>query len=111
MTEWRRSGGSERLAAICSTAWSIPVGGSTMGGGVVETSRAATTLAATCFSPTDLGVTITLLTSLPVRGSDRTTDVMRLEWSGASAASEAPASRVPTALIEQKRIKMFSNAV
>ena len=59
----------------------------------------------TVFSPTVFGLTITLLTSLPVRGSARTTDVIRLVSRSGSAACSNPAM----ASIEQNRIKMFRN--
>jgi hypothetical protein len=77
--------------------------------GAEDTIRGATTVAATVFSLTVLGVTTTLLTSLPVFGSDRTTDVMRLDCTGFSAAGHNPATSPPSAIIEQNRIKMFSN--
>jgi hypothetical protein len=55
---------------------------------------------------------ITLLTSLPLRGSARTTEVVRLGGADESAAkSAAPANKPPIHIVEQRRMKMFSVVV
>src|SRR3954447_19755435 len=71
--------------------------------------RGAMTFSGTVRCATVFGVTTTLLTSLPVRGSARTTDVTRFGvLAGGSAAERAEAAnRLPIHIVEQNRIKMF----
>jgi hypothetical protein len=81
------------------------------GGAAAVTARGSTTVAATGLSGTVLGVTITLLTNLPLRGSARTTDVMRFGGAATSPANATPASQAPVDIIKQNRIDMFRFAV
>jgi hypothetical protein len=59
---------------------------------------------------TVFGVTTMLLTSLPVRGSDRTTDVIFPGRAGKSAPHRVAASNPPIHIVEQKRTQMFRMA-
>ena len=114
MTECSNSGGRECCPAIRSTASSMPAGGSAAGAtgaAAAVTARGSTTVAATGLSGTVLGVTITLLTNLPLRGSARTTDVMRFGGAGTSPPNAAPASHPPIDIIKQNRMKMFRFSV
>ena len=79
------SGGSDSRAATRATISSMAPEGGACGtvaaapeaGGVAATTRAATTVSATFCPATGCGVTTTLLTSFPVRGSPRTTLTIR----------------------------------
>ena len=73
--------------------------------------RGSTTAAATGLSGTVFGVTMTLLTNLPLRGSARTTDVMRFGGAGTSPPNAAPARHTPIDIVKQNRMKMFRFSV
>src|SRR5690349_20886203 len=77
-------------------------------GAAGPTTRGATTVSAMGLSATVLDVTITLLTSLPLRGSVRTTEVMCFDGTGASVACRSDAATIPPIhIVKQKRITMF----
>src|SRR3954471_12293755 len=94
----------------------MPAGLSVAGAGATAgvaaaIARGSTTVAATGLSGTVFGVTITLLTNLPLRGSARTTDVMRFGGAGTSPPNAAQARQAPIHIIKQKRMKMFRFSV
>src|SRR6187402_2876426 len=110
MTEWSSSGGRAFCSAMRSTVCSMPVAeGAGAGDSGAPTTRGATTFSGTVRCATVFEVTTTLLTSLPVRGSDRTTEVIRFgELAGGSAPESAEAdNRQPIHIVEQNRMKMF----
>jgi hypothetical protein len=73
------------------------------------TTRGATTFSATRCDPTALGVTITLLTNLPLCGSSRTTLVTRAgatELSPDESTAPIPMHHITA---KQKRVKLFDS--
>src|ERR1035438_6425719 len=95
MTEWIKSAGMASWAAMRSTASLKESTGKEATGGAgtaaeagAGATRSGTTPAAMARAATGLEVTITLLTSLPVRASARTTQVIRCGRSGRPAADK-----------------------
>jgi len=87
-------------------------GADTAASGVAgETGRGATSVSTAFRFPAGFGVTITLLTSLPVRGSARTTLVICCGPSATSAPYKPAATANPRPNPKQKRLKMFCISV
>src|ERR1039458_4153725 len=99
MTEWIKSAGIDSCAAMRSTSSLKEATGKEVTGGA---GRAA----ATARDATGFEVTITLLTSLPVRGSARTTRVICCGRSGRPAADKRVAAKVaPSPILKHKCVK------
>src|ERR1017187_238403 len=122
MTEWIKSAGMASSAAIRSTAslnearlneaaGKEATGGAGAAAGA-EGARDGTMAAATASDAAGLDVTITLLTSLPVCGSARTTRVICRGRSGRPAADKRVAAKVaPNPSLKHKCVKMFCSSV
>src|ERR1039458_4254222 len=119
MTEWIKSAGMASWAAMRSTASSKEArgkeatdGAGTAAGARAEAARNAAAPATTASDATGLEVTITLLTSLPVRGSARTTRVICCGRSERPAADKRVAAKAaPSPSLKHKYVKMFCSSV
>src|ERR1017187_6443026 len=119
MTEWIKSAGMASWAAMRSTASLREATGKEATGGAgtaaeagAGATRNGTTPAARARDATGLEVTITLLTSLPVRASARTTEVICCGRSGRPAADKRVAAKVaPSPSLKHKYVKMFCSSV
>src|ERR1039458_8011431 len=121
MTEWIKSAGMASWAAMRSTASLKESTGKEATGGAGTAAEAGagagakcsgTTPAATARDATGLEVTITLLTSLPVRASVRTTQVICCGRSGRPAADKRVAAKVaPSPSLKHKYVKMFCSSL
>src|SRR5437773_12494409 len=105
-------GESDCSAAICATAASIPTGaaGAVSTGGMAGVIiRGAITFSAITRSPTTFDVTLTLRTSLPLRGSGRMDSTRRVtRVPGSAPYSAAVTSRIVSSL-KQKYSEMFES--